>query len=182
MSIEDYSYALERVILYATGLELGTCWLGGAFTRNIVSEKLGLEDYEVLPAISPIGYKEDRGLVDKVIRWSAGSRNRKPWSELFFNQDFGSSLSLNDASVYSVGFEMVRIAPSGSNGQPWRLNLDGDSVHFYHDEKEYSMFKQLDMGIAFCHFDLAMKEKGIYGILSRESVSDSRYVATWTKS
>ena len=91
-------------------------------------------------------------------------------------------MSLNDASVYSVGFEMVRIAPSASNGQPWRLILDGDSVHFYHDEKEYSMFKQLDMGIAFCHFDLAMKEKGIYGILSRESVSDSRYVATWTKS
>lgn len=57
MSIEDYGYALERIILYATGLELGTCWLGGTFTRNIVSEKLGLEDYEVLPVITPIGYK-----------------------------------------------------------------------------------------------------------------------------
>lgn len=27
--LEDYGYLLERIVLYATDLGLGTCWLGG---------------------------------------------------------------------------------------------------------------------------------------------------------
>ena len=37
--LEDYGYLREQVILYATGLGLGTCWLGGTFTRS--RESLG---------------------------------------------------------------------------------------------------------------------------------------------
>ena len=181
MSIEDLGYLFEKIILYATGLGLGTCWLGGTFTRKPVFEKMGLSEDEIIPAISPVGYKSDRGLVGKAIRWTAGSRNRKPWSKLFYMDNFESPLNNGEGGVYSVGLEMVRIAPSSSNSQPWRVVLDGDSVHFYHDEKEYSILKQLDLGIAICHFDLATREQGISGVWSRESMSDTSYVATWNK-
>ena len=29
MNIEDYGYALERIVLYVTSMGLGTCWMGG---------------------------------------------------------------------------------------------------------------------------------------------------------
>lgn len=180
MSMEDYGYVFEKLILYLTGLGLGTCWLGGSFTKNSVADALNPGVDEIIPAISPVGYRGDRGLVGKAIRWGAGSRNRKPWSDLFFNESLDSSLSVGDAGRYIVGFEMVRIAPSASNGQPWRLVLDGECVHFYHDEKEYSVFRQLDLGIAMSHFDLANKEQGISGEWSNESIIDPRYVATWS--
>lgn len=182
MSMEDYGYVFEKIILYLTGLGLGTCWLGGTFTKNNVADVLNPGIEEIIPAISPVGYREDRGLVGKAIRWGAGSKNRKPWSTLFFKEDLDTPLASSDAGRYSIGFEMVRIAPSASNGQPWRLVLDGDAVRFYHDEKEYSVFKQLDLGIAMSHFDLANKEQGINGEWSKESVSEPRYVATWSES
>jgi hypothetical protein len=179
MCMEDYGYAFEKIILYVTGLGLGTCWLGGTFTRNPVMDVLNITDDEVVPAISPVGHKMDRGLVGKALRWGAGSRNRKPWSNLFFKEDFDSPLSFDEAGDYAVGFEMVRNAPSASNGQPWRLVLEGESVHFCHDEKDYSVFKQLDLGIAMSHFDLVNRDKGVVGEWSRDKFSHPRYVATW---
>ena len=90
-------------------------------------------------------------------------------------------MSQSDAGAYSVALEMVRLGPSSHNGQPWRIILDGDVVKFFH-VKEYSILKQLDMGIAFCHFDLATKELGIEGVWSKEKINDSNYVTTWCKS
>ena len=33
-NLEDFGYAMERIILCATDLGLGTCWLGGSFTKS----------------------------------------------------------------------------------------------------------------------------------------------------
>lgn len=181
MSFEDFGYVFEKIILDLTGLGLGSCWLGGTFGRSVVRDVMELREDEIIPAISPVGYKSDRGIVGQAIRWSAGSRNRKAWKELFFRENFETPLSQVDSGKYSVALEMVRIGPSSHNSQPWRVVLDGDVVNFFH-VKNYSILKKLDMGIAFCHFDLATKEQGIEGVWSKENISDSNYVATWRKS
>jgi len=99
---------------------------------------------------------------------------------LFFDGVFDSPLSRGEGGDYSQAL-MVRMAPSASNGQPWRLVIDEDAVRFYHGGKEYSVFQQLDIGIAFCHFELAMEELGVTGFWSKESGYDSNYVATWRR-
>jgi len=33
-NLEDYGYRLEEIVLYASSIGLGTCWLGGSFTRS----------------------------------------------------------------------------------------------------------------------------------------------------
>jgi len=33
-NLEDFGYLMEEAILFATGLGLGTCWLGGSFTKS----------------------------------------------------------------------------------------------------------------------------------------------------
>lgn len=182
MCVEDYGYALERVILHATGLGLGTCWLGGTFNRSGFANAVDLGKDELMPAVTPIGYVKDRRLVGRIIRWTAGSRNRKSWEELFFGADM-ASMGEEDSGRYALALEMVRIGPSASNGQPWRLIVDGDSVHFYAKTNSYSIFQRLDLGIAMCHFGLTMEEAGVFGKweLSDPGITDRfLYVASWS--
>jgi len=53
---EHYGYLLESIILAATDIELGTCWLGGTFNRSTFSSKIKKNSNEQIPAITPIGY------------------------------------------------------------------------------------------------------------------------------
>ena len=59
MNLEDYGYALERLVLLATELGLGTCWLGGSFTRSGFARKIGAAKDEQIPAVASIGYIAD---------------------------------------------------------------------------------------------------------------------------
>ena len=87
-AMEDYGYCMEKNILKATALGLGTCWLGGTFRRSGFARMVNLSDGELLPAISPVGYPgKARSLTDRFFRFSAGSNERKEWSELFFDGD-----------------------------------------------------------------------------------------------
>jgi nitroreductase len=62
---ESLGYAFEKIILYATALSLGTCWLGGSFNRSEFSKAVNLKKDELIPVVSPVGYaKEKRSFMD----------------------------------------------------------------------------------------------------------------------
>ena len=85
MATVDFGWCLERVILEATRLSLGTCWLGGTFSRGVFAERLKLREGDVIPCVTPVGRAADKkSLVEKALRSLAGSNNRKDWSKLFF--------------------------------------------------------------------------------------------------
>jgi len=167
---ENLGYAFEKVILYATSLGLGTCWLGGTFKRAEFGKAVGLKENELLPVITPVGYaKEKRGLLDTIMVKAAGSKNRKNWVELFFEKDFNKPLKKEELGKLKAVLDMVRIAPSASNKQPWRIVKDGDSFHFFlcrnKGYAKVSVFdiQRLDIGIAMCHFEAMINELGHFG-------------------
>ena len=180
MGIEDYGYVLEKIILYATQMDLGTCWLGGTYNKQDFTDALGQTG--AIPAITPVGYPKERRTAARLIRWAAGSRNRKPWSELFFKND-QTALTEDEASEYATALEMVRLAPSASNEQPWRIYLNGNKLHLHvQPRKGYGNLNRLDIGIAMSHLDLTLAEQGINGrwvIAPRETPVKAPYVATW---
>ena len=60
--LEDYGYLLEEIVLFATGIGLGTCWLGGTFTRSTFVRRFGgLERGETMPAVISTGHIGDDG-------------------------------------------------------------------------------------------------------------------------
>jgi len=198
-NLEDFGYLMECIILYSTGIGLGTCWLGLSFSKGGFSERIKKKDDEIVPAIASVGYTADKqGAVEKILRWGAGSKNRKPWSELFFQNDFTTELTIDASVPYSAPLEMVRLAPSASNKQPWRIVREKQSsnIHFFLErtknyEKNLDRFRsadlqRIDMGIAMCHFELAARESGLDGkwILAEPRIStipeDTEYVITWT--
>lgn len=189
--LEQLGYAFEELILYLTSLELGTCWLGGTFNKKGLLQNITLRENEVLPAITPVGYiKNKKHLLDSAIRLIAGSDKRKSWSEVFFKDSFDMPLEKEEAGNYEAALEMVRIAPSASNKQPWRILKKGDNYHFYlQSTKGYSKtfgynIQKLDMGIAMCHFELTAKESGEKGFWNKEDnilkQDGMEYIITWT--
>ncbi len=73
-AIQDSSAAIQNLLLAATALGLGTCWVG-AFDEERVSEILELPEYTRPMAIIPIGYPADRGhrtgrrKIEELIHW-----------------------------------------------------------------------------------------------------------------
>jgi hypothetical protein len=168
---ENYGYLMELIILKATELELGTCWLGGFFNRSLFGEKINCTPDEIVPAISPIGYPMNRRAKEKMIRIIVRAKKRKPWEKMFFEADFENPLLEKDIRKYSVLLEMVRLGPSASNRQPWRIikERNEEIFHFYIAPQKgrigeiYETLTRLDIGIAVCHFDLCAKELNLIG-------------------
>ncbi|NQT96149.1 MAG: nitroreductase [Candidatus Marinimicrobia bacterium] len=168
---EDYGYNLEKIILKMTDLGLGTCWLGGTFKRSEFGPLLKVGVNEVIPAISPVGYgTASRAIRDRVIRWGAKSRTRRPREVMFFDGSFSRPLPAVAAGKFDRVLNMVRLAPSASNRQPWRIVKIGNMFHLYLKRaRNYSEMvkaadlQRVDMGIAMCHFDLVARETGFTG-------------------
>ncbi|MFX0017960.1 MAG: nitroreductase family protein [Promethearchaeota archaeon] len=190
--LENYGYIFEAIILAATDMNLKTCWLGGTFHRSQISKMIQLEDNEIIPAITPIGYPATRRLKERFIRSMAKAKVRKSWDEIFFIGDFNTPINQKNIGEYKTILEMVRIAPSAGNNQPWRILKDNnqDIYHFfvkYSDSKRgsiYNAFVRLDIGIAVCHFDLTAKELGLNGrweFLSPEidKAESLKYIISW---
>ncbi len=150
---------------------MGTCWLGGTFNRSQFASFLQLNENEVIPAITPIGYPATRRWKEKVIRSVVKAKVRKPWNEIFFTGDFNTPIDQEKIGEYKTILDMVRIGPSAGNNQPWRIVKERERIayHFfvkYSEDKRlsaYNQFVRLDIGIAICHFDLSAKELGIPG-------------------
>jgi nitroreductase len=94
----DLGYCFEKVILTATNLGLGTCWLGGTFKRANFAKRINASEDELVPAISPIGYARDRRTVVEIaVRRFANSDHRKPWGDLFFDGNLDTPLPKESA-------------------------------------------------------------------------------------
>ena len=170
MGLEALGYEFETVVLYLAHLGLGTCWLGGTFNRKGFAKAMKLNEGELLPIITPYGYAANKKHIKEVaMRKLIKADHRMQWNNMFFQQDFDTPLTKEEAGEFAFPLEMVRLGPSASNKQPWRiLFLDG-VWHFYENkEPGYSNvfpydIQRVDLGIAAAHFDFSVKEKGIKG-------------------
>jgi nitroreductase len=193
----DFGYCLEGIILRATELGLGTCWIGGAFGRSAIAHALGATKDEFVPATTPVGHPAEKPtLQELLVRGSARARTRKDPSELFFElNEKGLLAPLRGAGAWAELLEAVRIGPSASNKQSWRLVLDkraGERLHLLmHEDQRYNnmlgevKLQELDMGIAMRHAEVAARVLGLKGSWKRlqpEPLSlepPRRYIATF---
>jgi len=186
-----FGYDFEQAILNATELGLGTCWMAGTFNAATFARNIDLGQNEKINMVSPVGIPAEKPhLLSKLFTRSARSKIRKPWQELFFDGRKNSPLSKKNIGDYALVLEMVRLAPSAVNSQPWRvIKIDGD-FHFFAAQTSYfALGKELflrynDMGIALAHFELACQELELKGEWIIEHQLDDidpalEYIQTW---
>ncbi len=150
----DLGYVLEQVVLEATRLELGTCWITGTYDAQSAGDAVGLAQGEVAAAVIALGHPSERGwgrIHTGAIRRLAGGHKRKPLEEIVFAGRWGERWSADgaDPTLVSV-LEHARLAPSAVNRQPWRFVVRSDDLTLVVVEPQ-----PIDAGIVMAHAALA---------------------------
>ena len=186
-----YGVAFEKLVLYALSLGVGTVWIAGTMDRPAFERAMELGGDEFMPAVTPLGYPaKKRAIRDAAMRRAIKADSRLPFESLFFEDGFGKPLTAERAGEYREALELVRLAPSAVNKQPWRVVKQGDTFHFY---KKSSLpanpkgdVQKLDIGIALSHFMLALEEAGMMGNVAQADPGiacekDTEYIVSWQK-
>ena len=189
-------FVFEQIVLRAWQLGLGTCWIGGTFSQNDFRRAISHSSaQEIFPVgiISPLGHSTQKTrFAERMMRRFAKSNSRKPFDKLFTGIDAPSDALLANAgedlkamrsleSCVKIALEMVRLAPSSRNCQPWRaivVRQDSNIISVDFRCITDNKFSDIDMGIALCHFFDSMNALGQYGniILNTEK---SRGAFSW---
>lgn len=127
----------EAFVLEATSQGIGTCWLTGSYKRKQLT--LPLAEKETVLAIIALG-KPEAPLA------APEERRRRPLDRLCRDTLSGTPLAMA---------ELVRIAPSAANGQPWSICCP-DEHHMTLTVGEHNL---LEGGIALCHAELGISSR-----------------------
>ncbi len=184
-----FGYSFEVFVLYAQSIGIGTTWLGGTMNRSAFEDAMELGADEIMPCASPLGYPAKKmSLRESMMRKGVKADERLPFEELFFDGSFNNPLSKENAGKWLDALEMVRLAPSAVNKQPWRVVVCDNTVHFYlkrskgFTRTEKLDMQMIDMGIALCHFDLTAKENNLNIVFEQNDPkleSDAEYIASF---
>ncbi|MCM1028458.1 MAG: nitroreductase family protein [Pseudoflavonifractor sp.] len=180
-SLLSAGFLMEQVVLEATRLGLGTCWIGGTF-RGSSFDAEAWPQGESLRIISPIDPPAKPRLMERMMRSVVRSNRRKPFDTLFFSK--GMTSPLPSSSELTRSLMMMRLAPSSVNSQPWRAFVSDGKVTFCSAGK--GPLSLIDMGIGLCHFALAERYDGHMGSFSIEAEppllpEGLRYVASYCR-
>lgn len=193
----NYGYLMEKIVLKATELGVATCWIG-YFDHDYFND-LVTEDGYVVPGLVVTGYAAEKATIsEKFIRFTANASQRLPWNLLFFDYltkaPLSSTLTHSGPQLikeYAESLEMVRLSPSSSNTQPWRIYFQeqANEFHFFKKPKNLIYEKmgmhELDLGIAMAHFELTSLSNGLTGKWidhSKEdidNISNLQYIISW---
>lgn len=164
----EAGYVGEALILEATRLGLGTCWVSGMFAHETTQSLVPLARGESVVAVSPIGYPlQSKELVERMMTAAVRSHHRRPIEDLapdlpHFRRD-GQRVWPRWAIA---AVEAARLAPSSANSQPWRFYLQGDTLIMTGAGK-WRWPAPLDFGIAMLHVELGAAHEGVFGFWQR---------------
>ncbi|HNY22033.1 MAG TPA: nitroreductase family protein [Treponemataceae bacterium] len=137
-------YRGEMIVLEATRLGLGTCWVSGTFNKD--DPALRLADGEIIAAVVAIGHvKEQRSIKERLIRGLAHGKE-KPIDEIY-------TADREPPEWFLAGVRAAFKAPSAINLKPVRFRQEGDeAIAFTTRDDETG---NIDLGIACAHFEIA---------------------------
>ena len=129
----------EALVLEATAMGLGTCWLGAGFVPEIVNRNVNLQNDENVHCVIALGKCDAKPFAPK----------RKELSKIS-NVDEAKLAALGAWQQEAV--KAARIAPSAVNLQRWKIEADKTSVAIL--EPSFVLVKKyaaLDRGICMLH-------------------------------
>ena len=153
---EMLGYYGEKLILHATSLGVGSCWVASTYDREDARAEIAAG--ERLWDIVPLGYAARKvPLKQRGIRAALRSHDKQPHELVACDCAFGEL-----PEGVRAGIDAVIAGPSAINGQPVVFAWDGSSVSA--DLPDFKRDVQYnDLGIAKLHFQIAAAECGVAG-------------------
>ena len=92
---------------------------------------MNLNNEEIMPCATPLGYiAKKMSLRENTMRKVIKAYERLPFEDLFFDNTFYNPLTKEKAGKLVKSLEMVRLATSAVNKQPWRVVISDNNAHF----------------------------------------------------
>lgn len=149
---EKAGYYGELLVLEATTLRLGTCFVGGTYDKQRCP--CSLMDDETLTCVVTIGNVEDTpGYKERMIRRMTHIRKVRLDNLYEADQEV--------PSWFLDGVRAVQAAPSAVNRHPVKISYKSGKIAAYVDNTEDSDL--MDLGIAKANFEIAAGGRFEYG-------------------
>jgi nitroreductase len=199
LAVIDVGRSLQKIVMDATRMGLGTCWIGPGADHASIMRDLGDRfnpEKDHIICVCAVGYKSR--YIPLFIRiFNAQFYRRLPLSELFFaDSDFKEPLNLNAYPFNRFGrnYEICQWAPSSYNGQTTRCvavmeqSDDGESRlarfdFFAVTESRY--YAAVALGIWDANWEMGCDALGIHGHFALLSAGEKdrpqlpRYDLSW---
>ena len=149
--MEVEGYMGEALVLEATSMGLGTCWLGAGFYPDIINRNVDLQTDEAVHCVISIGKANLPAFAPK-------------------RKELVKVCGMDEAQLGQLGAwqkEAVlaaRLAPSAINQQPWKIVADKTSVSILETTVLYKKYAPLDRGICMLHAAVGAAKAGRTGL------------------
>jgi hypothetical protein len=174
LDILDVGHNLQKIVIDATRLGLGTCWIGPGVDHSSVIAQLGNRydpDKDHIICVCAVGYPSK--YIPVFVRiFNHQFLNRLPLNTLFFSDErFEKPLNVETSPFnrFDRNYEVCQWAPSSYNGQTTRcvaLTDKGGSLFkrmdFYATTKS-RYYAPIAVGIWCANWELGCEELGITG-------------------
>lgn len=166
----DFGYIGEKALLMGQGSGLGSCWLGGTFSKSAIARSSGLREGYEIPSIIAFGVPSDKHHFGHYANRIISRADRRKHPDQLFRTVEGEPVDMMQEGSLARLLEAVLIAPSASNRQPWRVVVEDKTFHFFLRRNpgytrllklgRLADLQMLDMGIALAHLELAADSLG----------------------
>ncbi|MFN2153311.1 MAG: nitroreductase family protein [Anaerolineales bacterium] len=176
LAVMDVGRSLQKIVMDATRMGLGTCWIGPGADQASVAQHLGdrfKPDQDHIICVCAVGYKSN--YIPIFLRiFNAQFNRRLPLSELFFaDADFRHPLNLDAAPFNRFGrtYEICQWAPSSYNGQTTRCvaitEQEGEVVELkrfdFYATTASRYYAPVAVGIWCANWEMGCEALGIHG-------------------
>lgn len=173
-AVIDVGRSLQRVVVDATRMGLGTCWIGPGADQRSVAKELGERfdaDTEHIVCVCAVGYPSAYAPLFVRLFTQKMSATRLPLRELFFSDDALQKPLDVGATPYDrfgEAYEVCRWAPSSYNGQTTRAAVQTDDGGDVNEVKFFAVttsryYAPVALGIWCANWELAAEALGQEG-------------------
>nr|WP_278244981.1 nitroreductase family protein [[Clostridium] dakarense] len=152
---EKLGYYGESIVLEATNLKLGTCWIGGTYKKEECKKYIEFKDNEELVCIIAIG-NVDKNLSIKEKLVKTLNKNEKSFNDILISHN------KEIPSWVKVGIDCTAKAPSALNKKIVAYKLKDNKVEAKIMKKNHG-YEKIDLGISMLHFQLGAYSEGYMG-------------------
>lgn len=143
--LANIGYMLEQWDLYLTSLNIGVCWYG---MGKVEEDKRNGLSYGIMLSFGKNNESD--------FRTDMSEFKRKDVKDFW-----------KDISDSKLG-EIVRLAPSAVNSQPWKVEQNGNELKIYRAKGNtpvlsgilFKHWNKVDIGIFLCFLDVALESEG----------------------
>lgn len=152
---EKLGYYGEMLVLEATSLGLGTCWIGGTYKKEECKKHININDDEELVCIIAVGYVDEELSIKEKLVERLNKKDIKLEDIIIAN---GNAI----ASWMKEGAVFAMKSPSALNKKPIAFKIEDNKIKAVITKSNHG-YEEIDLGISMLHFALGAYTKEYKG-------------------